>query len=107
MKPISIAPAYVAFYPILAEICRDHGYTLAIHGSVMSDMDLIAIPWTEDAKLVDTLVNAITEYASKTMSLMFRDPVTVHGPEQKPHGRVAWCIQIGNGYAIDLSVVAH
>lgn len=105
MKPISIAPAYVAFYPLLTEIAREHGYALAIHGSVNSDMDLIAVPWVDDAKSVKELIEAISTYASKVMSVMFKDPIVLHGPEHKPFGRMAYTIQIGNGYNIDLSIV--
>lgn len=105
MKDPCITPAYVAFYPILTEICREHGYSLSIHGSVMNDMDLIAIPWIEDAKEVQALVDAIACYATQVMSLMFRNPASVQGPESKPHGRLAWSIQIANGYSIDLSII--
>lgn len=105
MKPVSFAPAYVAFYPKLAEIAREHGYALAVHGSVVSDMDLVAIPWTENAKNVFELINAISSYASGVMSLMFDNAVCLHGPEKKPHGRMAWTISIGNAAVIDLSVV--
>lgn len=105
MKPASIAPAYVAFYPLLTEIAREYGYSLAIHGSVKSDMDLIAIPWVNNAKPVEQLVNAIQEYSDKVMQLMFKDPAVLHGPEQKPHNRIAYTIQIGNGFNIYLSIM--
>jgi len=46
MKPASRAPIYAAcVYPELAELCRDCGYALAVHGSLARDFDLIAIPW--------------------------------------------------------------
>lgn len=105
MKPVSIAPAYVAFYPILTDIARKHGYSLSVHGSVQSDMDLIAVPWVLNARPVEQLVEALKDYVSKTMSMMFKDPVTIHGPERKPYRRVAYSIQIGNGHRIDLSII--
>lgn len=101
---VSIAPAYVAFYPILAEIAKRHGYSLAIHGSVSRDMDLIAVPWLTNCSKHDILVASIKEYVEQVMVLMFPNSVTMEGPEIKPFNRVAYSIQIGNGYYIDLSI---
>ena len=104
--PSAIAPAYVAFYPSLADVAREHGYALAIHGSVSNrDLDLVAIPWVEDAASTEILVFAIRQYAGSVMARMFGEESVVSGPEEKPHGRKAWCICIGNGAVIDLSVM--
>jgi hypothetical protein len=105
MKPASFAPAYVAFYPALAEIARRYGYALAVHGSVSRDMDLIAVPWSDVAASPEALKNAVADYATSVMSAMFASAVTVAGPEDKPHGRTAWSIIVGNGSVIDLSVM--
>ena len=48
MKPANRAAVYAAaLYPDLAEIAREHGYALAVHGSLARDFDLIAVPWRE------------------------------------------------------------
>jgi hypothetical protein len=107
VKPASFTPAYVAFYPALAEIARKHGYALAVHGSVARDMDLLAAPWTDKAASAETLMRTIAEYATSVLSAMFSSATTVVGPEAKPHGRTAWSIIIGNGSVIDLSVMPH
>jgi hypothetical protein len=107
MKHASFAPAYVAFYPALAEIARKHGYALAVHGSVERDMDLLAAPWTDKAASAEVLMRTIAEYATSVLSAMFSSATTVVGPEAKPHGRTAWSIIIGNGSVIDLSVMPH
>lgn len=105
MKPATFAPAYVAFYPMLAEIARTNGYALSIHGSVVSDMDLLAAPWTDEAAPAEQLMRAIADYADACMRAMFERSVTVLGPDNKPHGRLAWFIKVGNGSGIDLSVM--
>lgn len=105
MKAPSFAPAYVAFFPRLAEIAQAKGYALAIHGSVQRDLDLVAIPWTADAEPDQDLIQAIADYASGVMTHMFGAMTVVHGPELKPHGRKAWSIIIGNGAVIDLSIL--
>ena len=110
MEKITFAPAYVAFYPMLAEIARNHHYTLAIHGSIgknrQSDFDLVAIPWNGEASSEEELTDAIWEYAIQVMPSYF-DGFRAdkwHGTN-KPHGRRAWKLQIGNGAAIDISIM--
>ncbi len=89
---------YAALYPRLREVARQHGYALALHGSLVKDLDVIAVPWTVDASDVDVLVRAIVE-ASGTL-------VPRNSEAAMPHGRRAWTILFaeGGGY-IDLSVV--
>lgn len=40
------------FYAVLLhrfrEIALAHGYALAVHGSMASDMDLLTVPWVEE-----------------------------------------------------------
>lgn len=110
MRAITFAPAYVAFYPMLANIAREHGYSLAIHGSVgnqkYSDLDLVAVPWIDEAADVDVLINAIWDYASKFMDMQFKELFKAEFYcENKPHGRRAWFMQMGNGAGIDISVM--
>lgn len=86
MKPPSYAPVYMAsVYPRWAEIGREHGYALAVHGSCARDLDVVFVPWAEicssPADVIDTIK---AEFA-----------VTVVGSlEEKAHGRlcqtIAW-----------------
>jgi hypothetical protein len=57
MKPANLAPVYVCIYPALAELCRESGYALAIHGSVARDFDLIAVPWIDNPKQPSELID--------------------------------------------------
>jgi hypothetical protein len=97
MKPANFAPAYCALYPKLAELAREHGYALAIHGSGSRDFDLVAVPWADSPTSPWLLVEAITK----------RFAITVIGlPESKKHGRIAYTLSIAFGEcAIDLSFV--
>lgn len=93
-KP-NYAPVYAAaMYPELAEIARKHGYALAVHGSLARDLDLIAIPWTDDAKEPqDILDDILAKYAATLVGTV----------GYKPHGRTAYTLSIGFGYcSIDL-----
>lgn len=82
---------------------RSQGYAVAVHGSLCRDLDLVAIPWIEEAKSPDELLLAIQGALRATVGNgITREFV------KKPHGRVAtiiitFCGQ--NHYEIDLSVM--
>lgn len=104
MKPPIPAPAYAGLYVLLCEIAREHGYALAIHGTMATDLDVIAIPWTDEA---------IT--AGELAVIFFNQLHWIHQSdlgegfikfEQKPHGRVAYKIPLFPGPAcVDLSIM--
>lgn len=104
MKSPTHAPVYLSLYPALSEIANQHGYALAVHGSLVSDFDLVAIPWTTDAVSALTLVTTIADYVSLICGAN-HDLAPIMEPEQKPHGREAWSIPMGAGSVIDLSVM--
>ncbi|MBN50067.1 MAG: hypothetical protein CMN85_11035 [Spongiibacteraceae bacterium] len=101
MKAPNIAPAYVTLYPGMCEVARECGYALALHGSLATDMDCIAVAWTKQAASLDQLLKRLESY----ITLVFPG-AELSEAEQKPHGRVAWNFNIGNGAQIDLSVIA-
>jgi hypothetical protein len=64
MKAANIAPAFACMYPGLCDVAQKHGYALAIHGSVVTDLDLIACPWTERAVDAASLKDALMQHMS-------------------------------------------
>lgn len=102
MKKPTFAPAYVALFPILSEIAHEHGYALAVHGSLQNDFDLVAVPWTVGAHTAEELIAAL----AKRCNLCYGEFGTgVLGPELKPHGRRAWFLIVGAGSGLDISVM--
>ncbi len=93
-------PPYVAMYPGLSRAARSCGYALAVHGSMARDMDLIAVPWTTDAKPPEVLVEALRDACGGWVHA----PDTKRDPTPKPHGRLVWTIHMGG--AIDGPVAA-
>lgn len=87
LKP-NYAPLYAAaMYPLLANICQDHGYALAVHGSVANDFDIVAIPWAEKFSTPRKLMNAI----EKQTAMKFENR------QKMRHGRIAYTCTIGFG----------
>lgn len=96
---LSRAPYYAAMYPWLKEIALNHGYCLAIHGSMNRDFDLIAIPWVESASDELDLINAMCkEIGALIMQFKGADY------EQKLFGRKCYTLHIQYDYFIDLSI---
>lgn len=92
---------YATFYPGLRDIARKHGYALALHGSLMRDMDILLVPWDDTVEPIETVLNEMGSYYGFTTNgegNYFDKPTT------KPHGRVAYIIQTGIGY-LDISVM--
>jgi hypothetical protein len=98
-----IAPWYVMAYTGLERIAWRHGYALALHGSMARDLNLIAIPWTDDAEAPEKLLAAFCEFVIKKASVRL-DPD--RPGKRMPHGRVAYVIPIGyDGHYIDISIM--
>jgi hypothetical protein len=104
MKPPIPAPAYAGLYVLLCEIAREHGYALAIHGTMANDLDVIAIPWTDEAIPAKELAWA---FFDKLHWMHHRAlPDDFYEIELKPHGRQAWKIPLFPGPAcVDLSIM--
>lgn len=107
---MGLATAYACIYAMLIPVAREHGYALAIHGSLNRDLDLIAVPWTETACDALTLISAL-KAATQTVThgeewdFLFPD----HNPTMKPHGRQAYSLHFtdrgSQGTYIDVSVM--
>jgi hypothetical protein len=121
MKPPTRAPFFACLYPGLCDVARKCGYALAIHGTVTTDLDLVAIPWVPEALPADVLMNALMSHLSAcgyedllrqdlpeelVRQIMARkEPGTDLGGTLKPHGRIAWNLYLQAGSKVDLSVM--
>jgi hypothetical protein len=96
MRDPNYAPVYCALYPELAEIAREHGYAMSIHGSMARDFDLVCIPWIEAPAEPDDVIDAIVK--------KFAIRRHYGGWHSKEHGRRVHTLVIAFGEcAIDLS----
>jgi len=103
--------------PALREVARRHGYALTVHGSQERDIDLVAVPWTDNATDARALVSAIFDachaiigsviwpHAPAGEGVLEASSGSLEKPVCKCHGRLAWCIFLGEDQYIDLSVM--
>jgi hypothetical protein len=84
----------------IRKLARQVGYAIGEHGTKERDLDLIAVPWTEDAVDIETFLQHLCEnlvYQGKRAQVMAR--------EEKPLGRYAVNIDLfGYFKLIDLSI---
>lgn len=91
------AVAYACLYQRLAQVARDHGYALAMHGSLVADLDLVAVPWIFDAVSDVELATALAAAAPGTLH---QDGWT----DVRPGGVRKHIIHLGGGPYLDLCV---
>lgn len=122
MKAPTRAPFFACMYHALCDTARQHGYALAIHGTVTTDLDLIAVPWTAEAVSAEELKNALMAHINAcdyegllrrsgleedlVRQIMARNaPGTLATGTARPHGRLAWNLYLDSGSKVDLSVM--
>lgn len=97
-----------AMLPALRFVAYRCGYALAVHGSLKTDIDLIAAPWRESAVDASYLAEQIRLTAERIIGTA-RMREADKNPEQKPCGRLAWSFYLQpegvEGPYIDLSVL--
>lgn len=91
------------FIDRMRAVARGCGYALAVHGSQLRDLDLVAVPWTPEAVSADQLVARLCE----EIPLVEHDQPAfmAANPEAKPWGRLAWSLAgCPDHQYVDLSV---
>jgi hypothetical protein len=92
-----IPALYAHLWLAMTKTANRSGYALALHGSMNRDLDVVAIPWTEDC---DAPYELIYKFA-KRHDLLIASPI----PEKKPYGRRAWLLLLRDSrHYIDLSI---
>ena len=94
----------------VAERC---GYAIGVHGSLKTDIDLIAVPWRDSAISPASLAEEIRKTAEQIIGsarIRESDRVAFGVPGKKPCGRLGWTFHLTAydsipGPYIDLSVM--
>lgn len=101
------AEFYNALMPALKFVARKCGYALLQHGSLKTDIDLVAVPWREMAINQHDLAERIRATAEAIIGTAKQQGKS--GPTIKPNGRLAWSFHLVppecRGPYIDLSVL--
>jgi hypothetical protein len=102
----SLVSIYSQMLPTIRAKAKELGYAIALHGTMARDLDLLAVPWIEDAAEPMELVNAL---ADEICGYVIGDSKAhidhQKHPTKQPHGRMSWNIAWGGNAFIDLSVM--
>ena len=84
---------------------RDKGYAIASHGSLRRDIDLIAVPWTDNACDPNELVKHLALVIGASIEVTDLESGALKVTD-KPHGRMGVRLHPGEtGVYIDLSIM--
>jgi hypothetical protein len=92
---------YAVLYNDFKREALECGYALAMHGSMHSDMDLIAVAWTDETKPVKELVARLNARIGRTVW----EEHNLKRGSKKPHGRICYTLAIMGDWYIDLSII--
>ena len=93
------AAFYASMWDDIRQCAMDCGWAVALHGSLASDIDIMAMPWIPEAvsfeHLVKEIVNLFDGNALSALSCV------TYG--EKPHGRTVATIPIWGDFYLDVS----
>lgn len=102
----NISPLFVILYPELRKVAQECGYTLAVHGSIGRDFDLIAIPWDEKITTQEILIKKMADASGGVVPKIRRSKEgdAKKNPTIRRHGRACWVILLANNIYLDINI---
>lgn len=95
-------------------IAKDLGYNLIVHGSMNRDMDLVAIPWTDNPSSHEILLHSLCEYLGVPIEEKTKSNLKPFMFSVLPGGRYSYVINLNRGgkfngyldaeYYLDISI---
>ncbi len=95
------AAFYASIYEDLRKAALTCGWAFGLHGSLSNDMDIMAMPWTEDATSVEEMIKALSDCFTEN-PFKKRHTVPHYG---KPNGRVVYTMCIWADFYLDINVI--
>ena len=92
---------YACMYEDIRQCAMDCGWAVSLHGSLTSDMDIMAIPWVENAVTFKEMIDRLSKlFKDNDMSSQY-----VISYNEKPHNRVVATIPIWSDFYLDISTI--
>lgn len=103
-------PVYETALTVARIKARECGYAIGLHGSQVRDLDLIAVPWTDQATSAAFVSRHIAHGIFEQFEMQESADRLLEDQQfpywcSKPHGRRAYTIQLPGCLWIDLSVI--
>lgn len=94
---------YASMYEDIRQCAMDRGWAVALHGSLASDMDIMAMPWTEQAVPFRSLIDTISKLFDGN-DLAENYSITY---DEKACNRIVATIPIWADFYIDISTIGQ
>ncbi len=95
------AAFYAAIWPDLREAALKCGWALGLHGSLANDMDIMAMPWTKEAKPIEEMIQALSDcFTGNMLKEGFIKP-----DYSMPNNRVVYTMSIWADFHLDINVI--
>lgn len=95
------AAFYATIWPEIRQAALNCGWALGLHGSLANDMDIMAMPWTEEAKSAEEMIQAISDCFTENPFKKEHDIPCYN----KPNNRVVYTISIWADFYLDINVI--
>lgn len=95
------AAFYACMWNDFRQAAMDCGWALGLHGSLASDMDIMAMPWTENATSADDMIKYMIGkcfYGNRMAEFAKHDGI-------KLNNRVVYTISIWSDFYLDINVI--
>jgi hypothetical protein len=89
---------YAALWNDLRQAALDKGWALALHGSLASDMDIMAMPWTESAASDIEMIEAIKNCFSDSNKIKVEI-------SNMPNNRKVFTLSIFGDFYLDINTI--
>lgn len=95
------AAFYAAMWDDIRQCAMDCGWAVALHGSLTSDMDIMAMPWVSGAcSFGELMIRIVALFSGNRMSENFT--ITYN---EKPYGRIVATVPIWADFHLDISTM--
>lgn len=91
---------YAAMWEDFRRTALNNGWALALHGSLASDMDIMAMPWTIDAVATKDLIESLRNLFSIPEKIKIIETRNIGS-----HNRIVYTMAIWGDFYIDISVI--
>ena len=95
------AAFYASIWNDIRQCAMDCGWAVALHGSLASDMDIMAMPWTENAIKFTSMIDKIVELFDN--NILAKNFFITYS--EKPHNRIVATIPIWEDFYLDISAI--
>jgi hypothetical protein len=89
---------YAAMWEDFRKAALDKGWALALHGSLASDMDIMAMPWIEEADHPLEMILAIKNCFDKPREITLTET-------PMPNNRMVYTLSIWADFYLDINVI--